>query len=229
MLALIASFVPLTAKITYDSGIRAGKVVVLGDFNHWDPPGLKMNATSNGFEWNLDLKLEPGAYRYVCIEDGRTIPTGDAYNKALKWLILPPADYANKPGELDDGIITASGLAHWPDGRSTSRINDRTFELTFRTRHNDVRSVSAAVSQPGSEEKVYPMVLSGGDPVFDQFKVKIVINPDKAFLYRFMVNDGRGSRAFDTAGLSDGVIGGGDPFRQDPHAYPVPIVGKKKG
>jgi hypothetical protein len=41
------------------------------------------------------------------------------------------------------------------------------------------------------------------------------------------LNDGKGSRVFDTAGLSEGIIGGGDPFRQDPHRYPLPI--RKQG
>lgn len=217
----------MTTKIVYDAVDRPAKVQVVGDFNHWDPPGIKMASNSDRIEWKLDLKLEPGAYRYVCLENGQAVPTGDAFEKAVKWLILTPPDYAKQPGELDDGLITASALAHWPDGRSTTRLNERTFLLMFRTRHNDVRSVSVAVSQPGSEEKIYPLVLAGGDPVYDRFQVKIVINPDKAFLYRFVLNDGRGIRVFDTAGLSEGVIGGGDPFRQDPHAYPIPIKNPK--
>ena len=210
-----------TTRIIYDAPDHPKKVAVVGDFNRWDAPGIKMQPILNGYRWKLDLNLEAGAYRYICLENGATIPTGTARDGALKWLIVTPKGYADRPAEMDDGVITESGLGHFPDSRDTWRLSDRTIEIGFRTRHNDVRTISIAVSQPEAEQKDYPMVRGEADPVFDWFTVKIVVNPDKPFLYRFLLDDGAGTRAYDTAGLSPGTIGGGDPFRQDPRGMEI--------
>jgi hypothetical protein len=215
MLHLLLALAQMT-RIVYDAPDHPLKVAVVGDFNSWDAPGIRMTPIENGYRWKLDLNLEPGSYRYTCLENGAAPPTGAARDAAVKWLLVTPKGYANHPAALDDGIITESGLGHYPDPRDTWRLSERTIEIGFRTRHDDVRTVSIAVSQPEAEQKDYPMVRAEADPVFDWFTVKIVVNPDKPFLYRFLLDDGAGPRAYDTGGLSGGLIGGGDPFRQDP-------------
>lgn len=220
--ALLLASASQQVHLKYEPPGRPAKVTVVGDFNHWDAPGMKVKPSGDGLSWVVDLDLEPGAYRYVWIENGQTVPTGEAFKKAVQMLVITPADYAKFPGVQGDGIITASALRHFPDARDTKRLKDRTFQLSFRTRHDDVQSVAVSVTQPGSETKVYPMALASSDPVYDLYQVKVVVDPDRLFQYRFLLNDGRGSRAFDTRGLSPGTIGAGDPFSQDPRSYKAP-------
>jgi hypothetical protein len=220
MLHLLLALTP-PSRILYDALDHPSKVAVVGDFNGWDAPGIKMQPILNGYRWKADVDVPPGAYRYVVLENGTTVPMGAARAAAMKWLVVEPTDYSKHPAEIGDGVITESGLGHFPDSRDTWRLSDKVFQVGFRTRHQDVMNVSIAVSQPGAEQKDYAMVYSEQDPVYDWFMVKVVLNPSKPFLYRFILDDGNGPRAFDTAGLAPGTIGGGDPFRQDPGALPI--------
>src|SRR5579862_3825670 len=108
---LLAS--PQPVVLRYEPQDRPAKVTVVGDFNHWDAPGIKLKQSPNSLGWTLDLKLEPGAYRYVCLENGQTVPTGDDFKKAVQTLVITPPDYARYPGVQGDGIITASALRHF--------------------------------------------------------------------------------------------------------------------
>src|SRR5579871_691801 len=98
MIAALLLIAPQPTQLKFEPTDRPAKVAVVGDFNHWDAPGTKLTKGTDGLSWTLDLKLEPGAYRYVCLEDGQTVPTGDAFKKVVQWLVVTPADYTKRPG-----------------------------------------------------------------------------------------------------------------------------------
>ena len=49
----------------------ASQVVVVGDFNDWDPDATPLRPGNEGGTWRVELKLPPGRYRYTFLVDGR--------------------------------------------------------------------------------------------------------------------------------------------------------------
>ncbi|HWD41143.1 MAG TPA: alpha amylase N-terminal ig-like domain-containing protein [Fimbriimonas sp.] len=219
MIAALVALAVETVHLVYKTAEAPKAVYAVGDFNDWKTPGLPLR--QEGGSWKLDLKVDPGVYKYVFLAEGQSLPKGDELKKAEQLLAIPPPDYAKHVAEKGDGIITQSGVRHRPDAHDTSRFKTRAFDLTLRTRRDDVESVSVMAWNEGEAQKIYPMALKESDPLFDYYRVKIVVQPDQPFLYRFLLNDGRGSRAYDASGLSQGLIGG-DPFKQSPFSYKDP-------
>jgi len=46
-------------------------VVVVGDFNDWDPVATPLRLTGEAGVWVVELRLPPGRYRYTFLVDGR--------------------------------------------------------------------------------------------------------------------------------------------------------------
>ncbi|GEM_PF-3154241 len=51
---------------------HAANVRVVGDFNGWEEPGLKMSKNDEG-EWSAEIKVDPGTYRYLFLVDGKNM------------------------------------------------------------------------------------------------------------------------------------------------------------
>jgi hypothetical protein len=49
----------------------ASQVVVVGDFNDWDPAATPLRPGNEGGTWRVELRLPPGRYRYTFLVDGR--------------------------------------------------------------------------------------------------------------------------------------------------------------
>jgi len=49
----------------------ASQVVVVGDFNDWDPAATPLRPGNEGGTWTVELRLPPGRYRYTFLVDGR--------------------------------------------------------------------------------------------------------------------------------------------------------------
>jgi hypothetical protein len=49
----------------------ASHVVVVGDFNDWDPAATPLRPGDQGGTWTVELRLPPGRYRYTFLVDGR--------------------------------------------------------------------------------------------------------------------------------------------------------------
>ncbi|HET8624701.1 MAG TPA: hypothetical protein VFM14_14145 [Gemmatimonadales bacterium] len=49
----------------------ASQVVVVGDFNDWDPDATPLRPGNEGGTWRVELRLPPGRYRYTFLVDGR--------------------------------------------------------------------------------------------------------------------------------------------------------------
>jgi hypothetical protein len=49
----------------------SSRVVVVGDFNDWDPLATPLRATANSGVWTVELRLKPGRYHYSFLLDGR--------------------------------------------------------------------------------------------------------------------------------------------------------------
>jgi len=195
---------------------------VTGDFNDWSAPGSDMMRSLSGDGWTMDLTLNPGVYRYVFVQKGEAVPTGEEFRKQVQVIVLPPADFKLLPAVKGDGLITESGIQHHGDSHDLKRINLRTYEVTLRTRKDDVLSEAIAVwSEGGKEQKNYPLKFVDSDPLFDYYQVKVVVDPTATFYYRFLLDDGTGTRAYDKAGLSKGIIGG-DPFAVRPNQLKIP-------
>jgi hypothetical protein len=73
---------------------QAQQVVVAGDFNRWNAGECKLSRASDG-RWTITLALQPGAYQYQFIVDGRqwmadpdnpiTVPDGyGGYNSEIE-------------------------------------------------------------------------------------------------------------------------------------------------
>jgi len=209
------ALIPVSADIRFQPSDHPANVYVVGDFDDWKAPGEKLVLGSDGQTWQTTLKLDPGVYRYVYLENDQKLPDPDALKDSEHFLTITPPEYKKSPGDLDDGQITASAIRHRPL-LDVTRVNERTFQVAIRVRKDDVRSVTVTVSQPDHDQKNYSMVKSASNPLFDEFSQKIVVVPSLDFDYRFLLNDGAGPRAFDTRGLSGGVIGGGDAFHLTP-------------
>lgn len=50
------------------SAPAAGRVVLIGDFNDWNPDANPLAKSSS--QWSVTLKLKPGRYRYSFVVDG---------------------------------------------------------------------------------------------------------------------------------------------------------------
>lgn len=49
----------------------ASQVVVVGDFNDWDPAATPLRPGPDSGTWTVELRLPPGRYRYTFLVDGR--------------------------------------------------------------------------------------------------------------------------------------------------------------
>jgi hypothetical protein len=49
----------------------ASQVMVVGDFNDWDPAATPLRPGNEGGTWTVELRLPPGRYRYTFLVDGR--------------------------------------------------------------------------------------------------------------------------------------------------------------
>ncbi len=49
----------------------SSRVVVVGDFNDWDPSGTPLSLTGDRGMWTVELRLKPGRYHYTFLIDGR--------------------------------------------------------------------------------------------------------------------------------------------------------------
>ena len=49
----------------------ASHVMVVGDFNDWDPAATPLRRGNEGGTWTVELRLPPGRYRYTFLVDGR--------------------------------------------------------------------------------------------------------------------------------------------------------------
>jgi hypothetical protein len=49
----------------------AREVAVVGEFNRWDKSATKLRQVSNDGVWAVELKLEPGRYKYAFLVDGK--------------------------------------------------------------------------------------------------------------------------------------------------------------
>jgi hypothetical protein len=49
----------------------SSRVVVVGDFNDWDPAATPLRPIGDGDTWVVELRLEPGRYHYTFLIDGR--------------------------------------------------------------------------------------------------------------------------------------------------------------
>jgi hypothetical protein len=49
----------------------SSRVVVVGDFNDWDPAATPLRPTGDGGTWMVELRLKPGRYHYTFLIDGR--------------------------------------------------------------------------------------------------------------------------------------------------------------
>jgi Carbohydrate-binding module 48 (Isoamylase N-terminal domain) len=49
----------------------SSRVVVVGDFNNWDPAATPLRSTGRQGVWTVELRLKPGRYHYTYLVDGR--------------------------------------------------------------------------------------------------------------------------------------------------------------
>jgi len=89
---------PRTKKVNFSlSGVKAGKVFVVGDFNNWDRTKHRMKKEKSN--WKLAMKIPAGEYKFKYLADGN-------------WLNDPAAHrYAGNPYGGEDSVVVV------PDSR----------------------------------------------------------------------------------------------------------------
>jgi hypothetical protein len=50
---------------------NAVNVMLVGDFNEWNPTSLPMKRSANGETWEVEVGLAPGRYTYAFVVDGQ--------------------------------------------------------------------------------------------------------------------------------------------------------------
>jgi hypothetical protein len=60
-----------TRQVQIRLAAPASSVVVVGDFNDWDPAATPLRPTKEGGVWSVELRLKPGRYNYTFLIDGR--------------------------------------------------------------------------------------------------------------------------------------------------------------
>jgi hypothetical protein len=71
LLALLARNPSSARPIELRLSAPASQVVVVGDFNDWDPAATPLRPGNEGGTWTVELRLPPGRYRYTFLVDGR--------------------------------------------------------------------------------------------------------------------------------------------------------------
>jgi 1,4-alpha-glucan branching enzyme len=72
---------------------EARNVVLVGDFNDWDPAATPLHRAPSGGAWTAALPLQPGRHRYAFVVDG------------VRWMADPtappaPDDDFGSPGSV---------------------------------------------------------------------------------------------------------------------------------
>jgi hypothetical protein len=95
---LLTLAAPNPVRISCSALPDVHKMCAVGDFNHWDAPGKEMQLSKDGATWSLSLSLDYGVYRYVLLKNAATIPTGDEFQKQVKFLVLTlPSTRSTRP------------------------------------------------------------------------------------------------------------------------------------
>ena len=71
LVALLGRDAPPTRPIELRLIAPASHVMVVGDFNDWDPAATPLRRGNEGGTWTVELRLPPGRYRYTFLVDGR--------------------------------------------------------------------------------------------------------------------------------------------------------------
>jgi len=66
-----ASSGPTRAVLLQLTSPTSSRVVVVGDFNDWDPSATPLQPTGKKGIWSVELHLKPGRYHYTFLIDGR--------------------------------------------------------------------------------------------------------------------------------------------------------------
>jgi hypothetical protein len=71
LVAVLGRDAPSTRPIELRLSAPASQVMVVGDFNDWDPAATPLRPGNEGGTWTVELRLPPGRYRYTFLIDGR--------------------------------------------------------------------------------------------------------------------------------------------------------------
>ncbi len=80
----------------------AGKVAVIGSFNHWNPDGYQMHRDTPGGPWRLKLELSQGRYAYAFLIDDQ-------------WIVPDPHSLLQQDdgfGNLNSALIVENGKSN---------------------------------------------------------------------------------------------------------------------
>lgn len=71
LVAVLGRDTDSTRPIELRLSAPASQVMVVGDFNDWDPAATPLRPGNEGGTWSVELRLPPGRYRYTFLVDGR--------------------------------------------------------------------------------------------------------------------------------------------------------------
>ncbi|HEV2472352.1 MAG TPA: alpha amylase N-terminal ig-like domain-containing protein, partial [Chthonomonadales bacterium] len=200
----------------------------VGTFNGWDRAANPMTPDGSG-HWSASTLIAPGVYQYLFVVDSkRWVPDSaaphvlDANGNTNSLLVVPPADYTNRPGKVGDGIITLSAIRHTGGREDVLRKNRNTFALSLRTRHNDVARCIALIAEDAhGPARSFPMHIARSNALYDTWRVQAPVSGD--MLYAFELEDGAYRISYGKDGAASHV-----PrtswFRFDPARFPALIT-----
>ncbi len=221
LLNVINYAVAENVTFTYTSSSSAKTVDVAGTFNSWNQTANPLQLQSDHKTWSTSISLKPGVYQFKFVVDGiwytapgyPTIDDGNGDTNSVLYVF--PSNYSKYPGKLGDGIITPSAVLSEPNAPWVTRYTRNQFELTIRTRANDVEKVSLLIPKHSDIE----MTLQNRTPVYDTWIARAEVPSTSTMKYAFLLNDGSNPQYYDLSGMH-AAIGSPDWFTIDIKSFP---------
>lgn len=125
------------AKFKLKGYLNAKKVILTGDFNHWNEDSFRMHKTNDG--WELNLRLKAGTYQYKFIIDGKWIedPTNPnkVYNEFMTHnsviFITKKIPFSLKGYSEANNVILAGSFNNWNEHSLRMTKTDKGWERTL--------------------------------------------------------------------------------------------------
>lgn len=216
---VVSTLLCLTVQVrmvsfSYAPSSKFASVYVVGTFNGWDKTSAPMRLDSDGKTWRTKLKIEPGIYQYLFVEDGkRWVPdptakhVADGNGNRNSVLVVQPPAFDRNPGVKGDGVITLEAIRHRSNRSDTIRLDENEFGFNLRVRAGDVERVWLQI-----DGKRWPAHLIDSNDLYEIWRANITIAPNKR-TYRWILEDG--SKEIDWPE---------SPLSQDLAKYPLPSV-----
>ena len=178
-------------KFEYRPSTTLASVYIVGTFNGWDKSVAPMHPSADGKSWSATLRIEPGIYQYLFVEDGKrwvpdpkAKPMDDGNSNQNSILVVTPEAFDLQPGVVGDGHVTSDALRHRANRADTIRLSQHRYGFNLRVRANDVEQVYLETESGSTEAHK----IDAND-LYEIWRAEVDLTGGTA-RYRFVVRDG---------------------------------------